>query len=130
MPRKLTKLRINEISAVDKGASEGTRTLLWKRADDDAPQGDDTMTRYERRSRLKAIFDKAFRKARSEYDEEESGEFSRDPAGVDDPQDDDGARERRNEDQYEDREEADQEHDIVHPKPRQLVAALRLANPA
>jgi hypothetical protein len=31
MPRKLTKLKISEVSAVDKGAGEGTEIKFWKR---------------------------------------------------------------------------------------------------
>jgi hypothetical protein len=35
MPRILTNLKITEVSAVDKGAGEGVRILLMKRADDE-----------------------------------------------------------------------------------------------
>jgi hypothetical protein len=46
MPRRLTKLRIDEVSSVDKGAGEGVKIVLMKR---DAPQGvmlfDDIMLR-------------------------------------------------------------------------------------
>jgi hypothetical protein len=35
MPRILTKLKITEVSAVDRGAGEGVRILLMKRADDE-----------------------------------------------------------------------------------------------
>jgi hypothetical protein len=35
---KLTKLRIDEISSVDKGAGDGCRVVLWKRHDDTPPR--------------------------------------------------------------------------------------------
>lgn len=38
MPKQLTKLVINEVSSVDRGANEGAKVLLWKRDDtDDTP---------------------------------------------------------------------------------------------
>lgn len=37
MPRVLRKLRIDEISAVDRAAGEGTRVVLYKRDDDERP---------------------------------------------------------------------------------------------
>jgi hypothetical protein len=97
--------------------------MIWKRHDDPP-------------SRFRSIFAKAFRKARSEYDEEESSPgFSRDPARTDRRQGDDGARERRNEDAYENREEAAQERDIVatepilEPKLQSMVDAIRVHAP-
>lgn len=40
MVKKLTKLRIDEVSSVDRGAGEGCRILLFKR-DDESPNDDD-----------------------------------------------------------------------------------------
>src|SRR5258706_415246 len=49
MPKKLRKLRIDEISSVDRGAGEGCKVMLWKRDntqrdDDDAKQRDEDST--------------------------------------------------------------------------------------
>jgi hypothetical protein len=37
MPRKLTKLRIDEVSSVDKGAGDGVKVMLYKRDSSDTP---------------------------------------------------------------------------------------------
>jgi hypothetical protein len=39
MPKVLTKLRVDEISAVDRAAGEGTRIVLYKRDDSDERRG-------------------------------------------------------------------------------------------
>src|SRR5262249_53500946 len=41
MPKILTRLRIDEVSAVDKGAGEGVKVLLMKRADGAQPKNED-----------------------------------------------------------------------------------------
>jgi hypothetical protein len=124
MPRILRNLQIREISSVDKGAGEGVRVVLMKRHDPS----------HGYSSRLR----KTFTKARSEYDAEESSPgFSRDPARTDtaESNEDAGATERSNEDRYEDREEATQEHDVVANEPilpprlKQMVDAIRSAAP-
>jgi len=40
MPKILTRLRIDEVSAVDKGAGEGVKVLLMKRADGAQPKNE------------------------------------------------------------------------------------------
>jgi hypothetical protein len=45
LPRVLTKLKITEVSAVDRGAGEGVRILLMKRADDE-PHVDEARRAY------------------------------------------------------------------------------------
>ena len=50
MPRILTKLRISEVSAVDKGAGNGVRIMLMKR-DDDRPRSKPHVERAARRLR-------------------------------------------------------------------------------
>jgi hypothetical protein len=50
MTRLLTKLRISEVSAVDKGAGDGVRILLMKR-DDDRRRSKGPLERYQRRLR-------------------------------------------------------------------------------
>jgi hypothetical protein len=130
MVKLLTKLKINEISSVDRGAGEGVKIVLMKRHDPSTLDG----ASRRRRKRLNEIF----RKARSEYDEEMSSPgFSRDPARTDtaESNEDAGATERRNEDRYEDREEATQEHDVVATEPvlaprlQQMVDAIRTHAP-
>jgi hypothetical protein len=49
MPRILTKLRIDEVSAVDAGAGDGVRIVLMKR--DDVPRSKPHLERYQRRLR-------------------------------------------------------------------------------
>jgi hypothetical protein len=39
MPKVLTKLRVDEVSCVDRGAGEGTRVILYKRDDSDERRG-------------------------------------------------------------------------------------------
>jgi hypothetical protein len=126
MARILRNLQIREISSVDKGAGEGVKVVLMKRHDPS----------HGHSSRLRKTFTRASRK-KSEYDEEMSSPgFSRDPARTDtaESNEDAGASERRNEDRYEEREEHDQEGDIMAtsvmpPKLHQMVAAIRTAAP-
>jgi hypothetical protein len=49
MPRILTKLRIDEVSAVDRGAGDGVKIVLMKR--DDTPRSKPHLERYQRRLR-------------------------------------------------------------------------------
>jgi hypothetical protein len=51
MPRILTKLRIDEISAVDKGAGHKCKVILMKRDDDTRPRSKPHLERYQRRLR-------------------------------------------------------------------------------
>jgi hypothetical protein len=50
MPNVLTRLKITEVSAVDKGAGDGTKIVLMKR-DDDRPRSKPHLERYLRRLR-------------------------------------------------------------------------------
>jgi hypothetical protein len=49
--RMLTRLRINEVSAVDRGAGEGVKIVLMKRADDE-PRSKGPLERAERAERI------------------------------------------------------------------------------
>jgi hypothetical protein len=51
MPKILTKLRIDEISAVDRGAGDNCKIVLWKRA----PRVARVLPRYRGESRLHAV---------------------------------------------------------------------------
>jgi hypothetical protein len=99
---------------------------------------DPPTTDRDRSARMRKMFIRALRKARSEYDAEKTSPgFSRDPARTDtaESNEDAGSRERRNEDRYEDREEATQERDVVATEPvlaprlQQMVDAVRSAAP-
>jgi hypothetical protein len=74
MTRKLTKLRINEVSLVDRGASPGARVLLYKR-DDARPfgKGDDHMDLVAVAKRVVAGEPTAFVEKRDFYAAIESG---------------------------------------------------------
>jgi hypothetical protein len=47
MPRILTRLKINEISSVDRGAGEGVKVVLMKRDDGDRPPQGSVREKYE-----------------------------------------------------------------------------------
>jgi hypothetical protein len=130
--KKLTQLRINEISSVKRGAGEDCKVVICKRydPDDDPPTSD--LGRQ-----LRKTFANVFRK-KSEYDEEMSSPgFSRDPARTDTAESnyDAGAGERRSEDEYQDRKGKEQEADIIatrpilEPKLQSMVDAIRVHSP-
>jgi hypothetical protein len=50
MPKLLTRLKITEVSAVDRGAGDGTKIVLMKR-DDDVPRSKPHVERHARRLR-------------------------------------------------------------------------------
>jgi hypothetical protein len=101
MTRTLTRLKIREISSVDKGAGEGTRIVLMKRHDE-TPLG----------KRLRQIF-----KAKAPMVR---------PTEVFDEDDiDAGADERRREDEPLDHDDTS----TVHPQLQRFVAGLVAANP-
>jgi hypothetical protein len=108
--RKLTKLRIDEVSSCDAGAGEGTRVVLMKRLD--------PVARHQRLKRLFGSID--FGKA----------------LPVDNPDDgyddfyDDRARERGNDDKSPPKDPDEEDQLALHPKLEQAVAALIAANPS
>jgi hypothetical protein len=63
MPRILTKLRIDEVSAVDRGAGDGVKIVLMKR--DDQPRSKPHVERHERRLRKFEDVQRAFPNPRS-----------------------------------------------------------------
>src|ERR1700730_5451024 len=68
MPRILTKLRISEVSAVDKAAGEDCRIVLMKR--DDTPRSKPHLERYQRRLRkFQEMFDSPERDQRRSFNE-------------------------------------------------------------
>jgi hypothetical protein len=133
MAKILRNLKIREISSVDKGAGDGVKIVLMKRLDEPRLDADE---KADRHNRLRKMFTAALRK-KSEYDEEMSSPgFSRDPArtGPTAADEDAGSAERRNEDRYEDREEPEQEGDVIAtsvipPRLQQMVNAVRTAAP-
>jgi hypothetical protein len=113
MPRYLTKLKIKEVSSVDKGAGDGVKIILMKR-DDDSNERDRPMARRS----IAEIFD--------------SVDYSLLPARRVDKFDDD--------DEYEDdlggvkfdnteNEQTNSNNIETHPQVERHVAALRVANP-
>jgi hypothetical protein len=98
MPRVLRNLQIREILSVSKGAGEGCEIVLMKRHD-----AEETETLLGQR--LRKIFAKAFPTQYRPY--RYAGIFK----NAED--EDDGDRERRNEDRLQDREDATQEDDII-----------------
>src|SRR3984893_9630395 len=68
MARILTKLRISEVSAVDKAAGEDCRIVLMKR--DDTPRSKPHLERYQRRLRkFQEMFDSPERDQRRSFNE-------------------------------------------------------------
>jgi hypothetical protein len=78
MARILTKLRISEVSAVDKAAGDGTKILLMKR--DDTPRSKPHLERYQRRLR-KLRESRSFNAIIKQLDDQEISELSRDDSG-------------------------------------------------
>jgi hypothetical protein len=78
MPRILTKLRISEVSAVDRGAGDGVKIVLMKR-DDDRPRSKPHVERHARRLRK---FEDIF--MRKQRDDEDDDDTDRDELGRND----------------------------------------------
>jgi hypothetical protein len=105
MPRRLTKLRINEVSSVSAGAGEGVKIVLMKR-DDDSNKRNRSMTRQTAlQKRLREIFLNKF----------DDDEYEDDLGGVEF----DNAEEQTNSNSIE-----------THPSLERHVAALQVANPS
>src|ERR1700736_1117123 len=69
MPRILTKLRIDEVSAVDRGAGDGVKIVLMKR-DAQAPRSKPHVERHARRLRkFQEMFDSPERDQRRSFNE-------------------------------------------------------------
>lgn len=68
MPNVLTKLRLKEVSLVDRGAGEGVKVMLYKRAlSEEHPGGKDPRSGNKKLRRPKTLFEHQQR-ARAEYD--------------------------------------------------------------
>src|ERR1700730_14653429 len=68
MARILTKLRIDEVSAVDRGAGDGVKIVLMKR--DDTPRSKPHVERHARRLRkFQEMFDSPERDRRRSFNE-------------------------------------------------------------
>jgi hypothetical protein len=80
MPKVLTKLRIDEVSAVDRGAGDGTKIILMKR--DDTPRSKPHVERHARRLRKNCgrSFNEIM-KAMADHDDA-SGDSIRPPAAT------------------------------------------------
>jgi hypothetical protein len=78
MPQLLTRLKITEVSAVDRAAGEGTKIVLLKR--DDTPRSKPHVERHARRLR-KLRESRSFNEIIKQLDDQEISELSRDDSG-------------------------------------------------
>jgi hypothetical protein len=80
MPQVLTRLKITEVSAVDRGAGDGTKIVLMKR--DDRPRSKPHLERYARRLRkFQEMFDSPERDRRRSFNEIVGKADDRDDSG-------------------------------------------------
>src|SRR3984893_14106658 len=81
MARILTKLRIDEVSAVDRGAGEGVKVVIMKR--DDTPRSKPHVERHARRLRkFQEMFESPERDQRRSFNEIIGKADSDDDAGT------------------------------------------------